>query len=65
MSTCPAEEFLRSPGPAAVPLRLCCVAVLIGSSSSATPAGCAAEPAAAGAAVREEPVAAGVVERSS
>ena len=29
MSPCDAEEFLRSRGPCAVPLRICCVAVLL------------------------------------
>jgi hypothetical protein len=29
MSRCDAEEFLRSGGPRAVPLRICCVAALI------------------------------------
>ena len=29
MSRCDAEEFLRSPGPCAVPLRICCVAALV------------------------------------
>ena len=29
MSPCDAEEFLRSGGPCAVPLRICCVAALI------------------------------------
>jgi hypothetical protein len=29
MSRCDAEEFLRSRGPCAVPLRICCVAALV------------------------------------
>jgi hypothetical protein len=30
MSRCDAEAFLRSRGPCAVPLRICCLAALIG-----------------------------------
>ncbi len=50
MTTCEAMRFLRAGGPAAVPLRPCCAAALIGASAGMHAAATAGPSAAAGAA---------------